>query len=73
VKRTKLALRLARAHTKAQDMIVLEHAYHGNTTMLVDLSPYKHDGPGGSGPPPWVHKVSLPAENVENVSACYED
>src|SRR5687767_4497309 len=27
-----LALRLARAHTKARDMIVLEHAYHGNTT-----------------------------------------
>ena len=54
-----LALRLARAHTKARDMIVLDHAYHGNTTTLVDLSPYKHDGPGGSGPPPWVHKVPL--------------
>src|SRR4029078_7014678 len=24
-----LALRLARAHTKARDLIVLEHAYHG--------------------------------------------
>ena len=52
-----LAVRLARAHTKAREMIVLEHAYHGNTTTLIDLSPYKHDGPGGSGPPPWVHKV----------------
>ena len=47
-----LALRLARAHTKARDMIVLDHAYHGNTTTLIDISPYKHDGPGGSGPPP---------------------
>ncbi len=55
-----LALRLARAHTKARDMIVLDHAYHGNTTTLIDISPYKHDGPGGSGPPPWVHKVPLP-------------
>lgn len=53
-----LALRLARAHTKARDMIVLDHAYHGNTTTLIDLSPYKHDGPGGNGPPAWVHKVS---------------
>lgn len=53
-----LALRLARTHTKARDMIVLDHAYHGNTTTLIDLSPYKHDGPGGSGPPQWVHKVS---------------
>jgi 4-aminobutyrate aminotransferase-like enzyme len=52
-----LAVRLARAHTKAQDMIVLEHGYHGNTTTLIDLSPYKHDGPGGSGAPAWVHKV----------------
>ena len=67
-----LALRLARAHTKAQDMIVLDHAYHGNTTTLVELSPYKHDGPGGSGPPSWVHKVSLPAENAENVRPVLE-
>lgn len=55
-----LALRLARAHTNARDMIVLDHAYHGNTTTLIDISPYKHDGPGGNGPPSWVHKVPLP-------------
>ena len=57
-----LAVRLARAHTNARDMIVLDHAYHGNTTTLIDLSPYKHDGPGGSGPPAWVHKVPLPEQ-----------
>jgi len=56
-----LAVRLARAHTKARDLIVLDHAYHGNTTTLIDLSPYKHDGPGGAGAPSWVHKVRLPA------------
>ncbi|HXD30943.1 MAG TPA: aminotransferase class III-fold pyridoxal phosphate-dependent enzyme [Pyrinomonadaceae bacterium] len=55
-----LALRLARAHTKSGDLIVLDHAYHGNTTTLIDISPYKHDGPGGSGAPAWVHKVPLP-------------
>jgi 4-aminobutyrate aminotransferase-like enzyme len=55
-----LALRLARAHTKARELIVLEHAYHGNTTTLIDISPYKHDGPGGEGAPPWVHKSPLP-------------
>lgn len=55
-----LALRLARAHTKSRNLIVLEHAYHGNTTTLIDISPYKHDGPGGDGPPSWVHKVPLP-------------
>ncbi|HEX7330297.1 MAG TPA: aminotransferase class III-fold pyridoxal phosphate-dependent enzyme [Pyrinomonadaceae bacterium] len=55
-----LALRLARAHTKARDLIVLEHAYHGNTTTLIDISPYKHDGPGGEGAPSWVHTAPLP-------------
>ena len=55
-----LALRLARAHTNARDLIVLDHAYHGNTTSMIDISPYKHNGPGGSGPPKWVHQVPLP-------------
>lgn len=60
-----LALRLARAHTEARDLIVLDHAYHGNTTTLIDISPYKHDGPGGGGPPPWVHKVPLPVSESD--------
>ena len=55
-----LALRLARAHTRARDLIVLDHAYHGNTNTLIDISPYKHNGPGGEGPPAWVHTVPLP-------------
>ena len=64
-----LAVRLARAHTNAREMIVLDHAYHGNTTTLIDLSPYKHDGPGGNGPPSWVHKVPLPrvAQDAQRV------
>ncbi len=55
-----LALRLARAHTGQRDMVVLEAAYHGNTTTLIDISPYKHNGPGGQGPPDWVHAVPIP-------------
>ena len=63
-----LALRLARAHTKARDLVVLEHAYHGNTTTMIDISPYKHDGPGGSGAPSWVHKVAwTDAQQVTDV------
>ena len=64
-----LALRLARAHTNARDLIVLDHAYHGNTTTLIDISPYKHDGPGGQGAPAWVHKALLPtsAQNAQDV------
>ena len=65
-----LALRLARAHTQARDLIVLDHAYHGNTTTLIDISPYKHNGPGGVGPPSWVHRVSLPssADDAQEVT-----
>lgn len=55
-----LALRLARAHTRRRDVIVLDAAYHGNTTSLVDISPYKFNGPGGEGAPPWVHALPLP-------------
>jgi 4-aminobutyrate aminotransferase-like enzyme len=55
-----LALRLARACTKQRDMIVLDAAYHGNTTSLIDVSPYKHAGPGGQGAPDWVHVAPLP-------------
>lgn len=55
-----LALRLARAHTRARDLIVLDAAYHGNTTTLIDISPYKFNGPGGAGPPGWVHVAPLP-------------
>ena len=54
-----LALRLARARTGQRDMIVLEGAYHGHTTSLIDISPYKHDGPGGSGAPAWVHTAPV--------------
>jgi 4-aminobutyrate aminotransferase-like enzyme len=56
-----LAIRLARVHTKARSLIVLDHAYHGNTTTLIDISPYKHDAPGGEGAPAWVHTAPLPA------------
>ncbi len=57
---TELALRLARAHTGQRDLIVSDHAYHGHTTTLIDISPYKAEGPGGTGLPDWVHKAPVP-------------
>ena len=56
-----LALRLARAHTGSREMLVVDGAYHGHTTTMVDLSPYKFMGPGGSGrAEDWVHVVPIP-------------
>ncbi|MBL0169491.1 MAG: aminotransferase class III-fold pyridoxal phosphate-dependent enzyme [Gemmatimonadaceae bacterium] len=55
-----LALRLARAHTGQRDLIVMDSAYHGHTTTLIDISPYKHAGPGGKGAPDWVQTSPIP-------------
>ena len=55
-----LALRMARAATSGSGVIVVQGAYHGNTQTLIDVSPYKSSGPGGSGSPPWVRVVPMP-------------
>jgi 4-aminobutyrate aminotransferase-like enzyme len=55
-----LALRMARNHTGRQDVIVLENAYHGHTASLIDVSPYKFDGPGGAGRKSIVHIAPMP-------------
>ena len=55
-----LALRLARAYTGGSDVIVIDHAYHGHTSALIDISPYKFDGPGGGGKPAHVQVAAMP-------------
>ncbi len=55
-----LALRIARAYTAANDVIVLDHAYHGNSPSMIDLSPYKFNGRGGRGKPAHVQFVPMP-------------
>ena len=64
-----LALRLARAQTGARDVLVLEHAYHGNLSSLIEISPYKFTGPGGAGRPEHVRVCRLPrsAGDAEDV------
>ena len=55
-----LALRLVRTYTGARDMVCLQDGYHGHTQALIEVSPYKHAGPGGDGRPPWVQVAVLP-------------
>lgn len=55
-----LALRLARAHTGRRDVLVLDHAYHGNLTSQIDLSPYKFNRAGGLGQPSGTWVCELP-------------
>lgn len=55
-----LALRIARMLSKSKETIVLDGAYHGHTSALIEVSPYKFNGLGGSGCPDFVHVVSRP-------------
>ncbi len=55
-----LALRMARHYTQSKQTIVLDAAYHGNLSSLIEISPYKHDGPGGAGAPDFVHTIPMP-------------
>lgn len=74
-----LALRLAWTYTGQKDVLVLEGAYHGNLSSLIAISPYKFDGPGGQGAPPWVHKLPMPCayrgiyRNEPNPARAYGD
>ncbi|ANM29435.1 hypothetical protein ABI59_07300 [Acidobacteria bacterium Mor1] len=55
-----LALRLAWTATGRKDLLVVDGAYHGHTSTLIDISPYKFMGKGGRGrPEPWVHVVPV--------------
>src|SRR5258708_15526308 len=54
-----MAWRLGGADSGREDIIVLQHGYHGHTTTLIDISPYKFNGPGGRGKKPWVHVAPL--------------
>lgn len=55
-----LAIRISRHFTRQKDVIVLDHAYHGTSTVAMELSPYKFDGPGGAGQQPYIHKGMNP-------------
>ena len=55
-----LAIRMSRHFTGRQDVIVLDHAYHGTSTLTMEISPYKFDQKAGFGQRPWVHKALSP-------------
>jgi len=55
-----LALRMAATVTGNNNTIVLDHAYHGNTSSLISISPYKFNGRGGTGKPEHVEVIPIP-------------
>ncbi len=57
---SELALRMARTHARKTGAVVVDGAYHGNSSSVINLSPYKFRGPGGKGVRPWVRVVPMP-------------
>ena len=55
-----LALRMARNHVRAKDVIALDWAYHGHTQALIEISPYKYKRKGGKGRPGTTWEAPLP-------------
>lgn len=55
-----LAMRLAYAHTQHKKIMVMEHGYHGNTQMSIDISDYKFNNKKGSGQKDHILKTPIP-------------
>ncbi len=55
-----LAIRLALAHTQNKGIVVMEHGYHGNTRLGIDISHYKYNRKGGSGKHASIIEAEIP-------------
>jgi 4-aminobutyrate aminotransferase-like enzyme len=55
-----LALRIARTASGGNDLMVVDHAYHGHSPSTIDLSPYKFNRKGGQGRPEHIQVVAVP-------------
>lgn len=63
-----LALRMARAHTQRENILVMNHAYHGNTSLLINISPYKFNRAGGKGKPDFVSVLDINFTDIPAVN-----
>ena len=55
-----LAIRIALTHTNKKGIMVVEHGYHGNTRMGIDISHYKYNHKGGKGKSEYIIESVLP-------------
>ncbi len=75
-----LALRLAKAATQKENFLVIDSGYHGHTNALIEVSPYKFKGKGGSGKSTHVEVLPMPdtyrglhQKNLDNVGELYAE
>jgi 4-aminobutyrate aminotransferase-like enzyme/Ser/Thr protein kinase RdoA (MazF antagonist) len=57
---TDLAIRMALAYSKKKKIMVLEHGYHGNTRIGVDISHYKYNQGNGLGKQEYIVEAPMP-------------
>ncbi|MBC8754048.1 aminotransferase class III-fold pyridoxal phosphate-dependent enzyme [Kordia sp. YSTF-M3] len=55
-----LAMRMVDAHTKHEKIMVMEHGYHGNTQLSIDISDYKFSNEKGDGKKNHILKTPIP-------------
>lgn len=55
-----LAIRLAQNYTNKNAIAVMEHGYHGNTRLGIDISHYKYNSSGGKGKQDNIIEAPLP-------------
>ncbi|MBC8401836.1 MAG: aminotransferase class III-fold pyridoxal phosphate-dependent enzyme [Candidatus Marinimicrobia bacterium] len=55
-----LAIRLAQAYTGFKNLMVIEHGYHGNTQIGMDISDYKFGNKAGQGQKKHILKTVIP-------------
>jgi len=55
-----LAMRMAYAHTGYKKTMIMEHGYHGNTQISIDISDYKFNNPKGQGQKEYILKTQIP-------------
>jgi 4-aminobutyrate aminotransferase-like enzyme len=53
-------MRMVRTVTGQDDIVVVDTAYHGNSTACTDISPNRIDRPGKPGLPDNVHSIAAP-------------
>lgn len=55
-----LAIRMVQAHVGHKRLMVMEHGYHGNTQIGIDISDYKFSNKAGQGQKDHIIKTSIP-------------
>ncbi len=55
-----LAIRMAHAHTNNKNIMVMEHGYHGNTKLSMEISDYKFSNKKGIGQQNTILKTPIP-------------